>query len=86
MQLHISTEMHNYGDLGQNGPDDRAIALVLMTIWATRTGRMLRPVPVSELSAEELVAFWADDQIEDSVSADSDCCESPEHADLGSPK
>jgi hypothetical protein len=45
--------------------DDRTLALSLITTWATRTGRVLRPVPVSELSAEELVNFWADDQLED---------------------
>jgi hypothetical protein len=43
--------------------EDRLLAVMLTTIWATRTGRTLRPVPVSELSAEELVDFWADDQI-----------------------
>jgi len=45
-------------------PDDRALALLLITAWATRTGRMLRPVPVSKLAPEELVNFWADDQLE----------------------
>jgi hypothetical protein len=43
--------------------EDRLLAVLLTTIWATRTGRTLRPVPVSELSPEELVDFWADDQI-----------------------
>jgi hypothetical protein len=43
--------------------EDRLHAVLLTTIWATRTGRTLRPVPVSELSPEELVDFWADDQI-----------------------
>jgi hypothetical protein len=55
---------------GQSRPDDRVIALALITIWATRTGRMLRAVPISELSAEELVAFWADDQIEEHPAAE----------------
>jgi hypothetical protein len=45
-------------------PDDRALALLLITTWATRTGRVLRPAPVSELAPEELVNFWADDQLE----------------------
>lgn len=45
-------------------PDDRALALLLITAWATRTGRVLRPAPVSELAPEELVNFWADDQLE----------------------
>jgi len=46
-------------------PDaDEALALSLFTVWAARTGRILRDAPVSELAAEELVEFWADDQLE----------------------
>jgi hypothetical protein len=37
--------------------------LALITVWATRTGRTLRDVPASELSPDELVTFWADDQM-----------------------
>jgi hypothetical protein len=44
--------------------DDRTLALLLVAAWAARTGRVLRPVPVSELTPEELVDFWADDQLE----------------------
>jgi hypothetical protein len=44
--------------------EDHLLAVLLTTIWATRTGRTLPPVPVSELSPEELVNFWADDQLE----------------------
>jgi hypothetical protein len=44
--------------------DDRTLALLLVTVWAARTGRVLRPVPVNELTSEELVDFWADDQLE----------------------
>src|SRR5882724_10616134 len=44
--------------------EDQLLAVLLTTIWATRTGRTLPPVPVSELSPEELVNFWADDQLE----------------------
>jgi hypothetical protein len=43
--------------------DDRTLALLLVTVWAARTGRVLRPVPVNELTHEELVDFWADDQL-----------------------
>lgn len=49
---------------GQSGQDDCIMALALITVWAIRTGRELRLAPVSELSAEELVAFWADDQLD----------------------
>ena len=44
--------------------EDQLLAMLLTTIWAVRTGRTLPPVPVNELSAEELVNFWADDQLE----------------------
>jgi hypothetical protein len=50
-------------------PEDRALALLLFTAWVARTGRVLRPVPVSELSPEELVNFWADDQLEQPLDA-----------------
>ena len=46
-------------------PEGQIIALVLITAWAVQTGRVLRPVPVSELSPAELVDFWADDQFEE---------------------
>jgi hypothetical protein len=42
---------------------DAVLALALFTVWAARTGRNLRPVPLSELTAEELITFWADDQV-----------------------
>lgn len=44
--------------------EDRRLALLLTTIWATRTGRTPPAVPLSELSPDELVHFWADDQLE----------------------
>ncbi|QXJ21844.1 hypothetical protein AGRA3207_002745 [Actinomadura graeca] len=47
------------GDRG----DDAFLALSLITIWATRTGRTLRAVPIGELTADELEDFWADDQL-----------------------
>lgn len=47
-----------------NTQEDHLLGLLLTTIWATRTGRALPPVPVSELSPEELMDFWADDQFE----------------------
>jgi hypothetical protein len=50
-------------------PEDQALALILITAWAVRTGRVLRPVPISELSPAELVEFWADDQLEDGLAA-----------------
>jgi hypothetical protein len=49
---------------GPAAREDQLLALLLTTIWATRTGRELPPVPVSELSPEELMDFWADDQLD----------------------
>jgi hypothetical protein len=43
--------------------DDQTLAVLLVAVWAARTGRVLRPVPVSELTPQELVDFWADDQL-----------------------
>jgi hypothetical protein len=49
-----------------NGPDpqrsdDEHIAYMLIRIWALTTGRTLRSdVPPDQLSAEELIDFWAD--------------------------
>ncbi|MDL4774069.1 MULTISPECIES: hypothetical protein [Thermomonosporaceae] len=49
--------------------DTDLLALMLFTVWATRTGRTLPPVPVADLTAEELEDFWADDQLEQPVRA-----------------
>ena len=45
--------------------EDHALALILITAWAIRTGRVLRTARISELSPAELVEFWADDQLEE---------------------
>ena len=45
-------------------PGDVTLARLLFTVWAVRTGRMLRPVSVTDLSPDELTDFWADDQLE----------------------
>jgi hypothetical protein len=47
-------------------PIDAVLALSLYTIWVARTGRILRNVPISELTPEELIEFWADDQLDES--------------------
>jgi hypothetical protein len=51
--------------------DDAALARSLFTTWAIRTGRSLRAVPVTELTPEELIDFWADDQLESMPETDS---------------
>ncbi len=53
-------------------PEEQVLALVLITAWAVRTGRVLRPVPMGELSPEELVDFWADDQLEQPMGTPAD--------------
>jgi len=41
---------------------DEILAAVLIRMWALASGRTLRSdVPPDQLSAEELIAFWADD-------------------------
>jgi hypothetical protein len=42
--------------------DDDLLATLLIRSWMVATGRTLRDdVPPPELSAEELIDFWADD-------------------------
>jgi hypothetical protein len=44
--------------------EDELLARVLMTSWSLATGRTLRAgVPPQSLTEEELISFWADDQI-----------------------
>lgn len=54
--------------------DDDLLALCYIGTWALRTGRILRDVPLDQLAEEELIGFWADDQITYS--------EKPGHGDL----
>jgi hypothetical protein len=50
--------------------DDIALT-ALIVIWAVRTGRALRDVPAEQWSSEELIAFWADDQLPDELAGPS---------------
>jgi hypothetical protein len=44
--------------------DDELLARLLITSWTLATGRTLRAgVPPQMLSEDELISFWADDQI-----------------------
>ena len=46
------------------GNEDELLARVLITSWTLATGRTLHPgVPPHSHSADELISFWADDQI-----------------------
>jgi hypothetical protein len=43
-------------------PDDDLLAALLIRMWALASGRSLpRHVPVTQLTEEELISFWADD-------------------------
>jgi hypothetical protein len=42
--------------------DDRDLAAMYICLWSLASGRRLRDdVPPEQLSADELIAFWADD-------------------------
>src|ERR1700685_4399071 len=50
------------GRAHDDDPGDEVLAAVLIRMWALASGRTLRrDVPPDQLSAEELIAFWADD-------------------------
>jgi hypothetical protein len=52
------------GKPGDWGNEDELLARVLVTSWTLATGRTLRAgVPPQAHSADELISFWADDQI-----------------------
>jgi hypothetical protein len=43
--------------------EDPLLARLLITSWSLATGRTLRSdVPPQQLTEDELIAFWADDQ------------------------
>ncbi|MGH3292646.1 MAG: hypothetical protein ACRDP7_12640 [Trebonia sp.] len=47
---------------GTDKPGDEVLAALLIRMWTLASGRTLRrDVPPDQLSAEELIAFWADD-------------------------
>ena len=49
---------------GDWGNEDELLARVLITSWMLATGRTLRAgVPPQAHSADELISFWADDQM-----------------------
>jgi hypothetical protein len=41
--------------------DDELLACLLISTWSLLTGRTLRAAAPGDLSAEELIEFWADD-------------------------
>jgi hypothetical protein len=76
MQDTTVSGMHYASDSGANSrrrfssravhhaDEDDLLARVLITNWSLITGRTLRPgIAPQSLSEEELISFWADDQI-----------------------
>lgn len=50
------------GAVGPDADDDEQLARMYVRMWSLASGRRLRPgARLTELSAEELIAFWADD-------------------------
>jgi hypothetical protein len=48
--------------------DEAWLGSVLIATWALRTGRVLRDdIPVGSLAPDELIAFWADPQLDDTL-------------------
>ena len=45
------------------GNEDELLARVLITSWSLTTGRTIRGVAPQSLTEDELITFWADDQI-----------------------
>jgi hypothetical protein len=45
-------------------PGDIALARALFTVWAARGGRVLCAVPFTDLTADKLIEFWADAQLD----------------------
>jgi hypothetical protein len=43
--------------------EDELLARVLITSWSLATGRTLRSAAPQTLTEDELISFWADDQI-----------------------
>ena len=52
--------------------EDELVARVLITSWSLATGRTLRSVAPQSLTEDELINFWADDQIA-TPQADAGC-------------
>lgn len=54
--------------------EDDLLAFLLINTWTLITGRILRSdVPPTQLSEDELIAFWADDHIVHADAGPSRC-------------
>jgi hypothetical protein len=58
----IASEIASNDDSPELDSADEQLARILVLMWSLASGRRLRPGPrPDELSAEELIDFWADD-------------------------
>lgn len=70
----IRQALHNYAGCRTTcrTEAEAALALTLFATWAAKTGRRLRPVPTAQLIPQELIDFWADDQLKEPSSRHTD--------------
>jgi hypothetical protein len=86
MQDTTVSGIHDAGDSGANARrrffsravyrpnEDELLARVLITSWSLATGRTLRAgVTPQSLTEDELISFWADDQIARPHAAGTGC-------------
>jgi len=58
----IADEIASHANSPALDPADEQLARILVRMWSLASGRRLRPgARPDELSAEELIDFWADD-------------------------
>jgi len=59
----VNTERRFFSRAVFPADEDELLARVLITSWSLTTGRTLRGVAPQSLTEDELITFWADDQI-----------------------
>jgi hypothetical protein len=59
----VNTRRRFFSRTVYHADEDELLARVLITSWSLATGRTLRPGTPQSLTEEELINFWADDQI-----------------------
>jgi hypothetical protein len=59
----VNTRRRFFSRAVRHSGEDELLARVLITSWSLNTGRTLRSVAPQSLTEDELITFWADDQI-----------------------
>ena len=59
----VNTERGFFSRAVLHADEDELLARVLITNWSLTTGRTLRGGAPQSLTEDELITFWADDQI-----------------------